>query len=111
MENLYPGAGVTNTGSAGVPDYYDRLRETDVFEAQSLDDHSNVGVDDDGTPVRIHVQNVTPSFFELLRFFELFASRPRSAARLRRTRASRVTRRGSFSAMRPGRAASVAIAT
>jgi putative ABC transport system permease protein len=28
---------------------------------------SNVSIDDNGTPVRIHIQNVTPSFFELLR--------------------------------------------
>ncbi len=67
MENLYPGAGVNNTGNAGVPDFYDRLRETDVFEAQSLDNHSNVSIDEHGTPVRIHIQNVTPSYFDLLR--------------------------------------------
>src|ERR1043165_4406314 len=28
MYNSYPGAGVGDRGSTGVPDYYDRLRET-----------------------------------------------------------------------------------
>jgi predicted permease len=37
MYNSYPGAGVAiDAGSTGVPDYYDRLRETTVFQAQAL---------------------------------------------------------------------------
>jgi predicted permease len=37
MFNSYPGAGVAaDSGSNGVPDYYDRLRETDVFQEQAL---------------------------------------------------------------------------
>ena len=38
MGNAYPGAGVGAAlgTSSGVPDYYDRLRETDVFEEQAL---------------------------------------------------------------------------
>src|SRR4029453_10208299 len=40
MANLYPKAGFAATGagatSAGVPDYYDRLRETTVFESRAL---------------------------------------------------------------------------
>src|SRR3954466_5621057 len=35
MYNAYPGAGVTG-GSTGVPDFFDRLRETDVFQEQAL---------------------------------------------------------------------------
>src|SRR3954465_15345878 len=35
MYNSYPGAGVQG-GSSGVTDYYDRLRETDVFQEQAL---------------------------------------------------------------------------
>jgi len=66
MENLYPAAGAY-TGSAGVPDYYDRLRETTVFEEQALYNSSNVSVDQNGAPTRIRVTNVTPSFFRLLR--------------------------------------------
>src|SRR3569832_2292572 len=37
MYNAYPGAGLEDgRGSTGVPDYYDRLRETDVFQEQAL---------------------------------------------------------------------------
>src|SRR6478672_11119239 len=37
MYHAYPGAGVEEgRGSTGVPDYYDRLRETDVFQEQAL---------------------------------------------------------------------------
>ena len=35
LYNSYPRAGVERA-SNGVPDYYDRLRETDVFEEQAL---------------------------------------------------------------------------
>src|SRR5918993_4759366 len=35
MYNAYPGAGVQG-GSTGVPDYFDRLKETDVFQEQAL---------------------------------------------------------------------------
>jgi hypothetical protein len=66
MENVYPKAGA-GTGGASVPDYYDRLRETTVFEEQALYNSSNVSLDQNGTPTRIRVTNVTPSFFRLLR--------------------------------------------
>src|SRR4029078_11707320 len=37
MYNAYPGAGVADgRGSTGVPDYFDRPRETDRFHAQRL---------------------------------------------------------------------------
>src|SRR5436190_24356640 len=37
MSNEYPGAGLPEgRGSTGVVDYYDRLRETDVFQEQAL---------------------------------------------------------------------------
>jgi hypothetical protein len=67
MENLYPNAGAGDQGSAGVPDYYDRLRETHAFSDQALFNFSNLGIDQNGTPVRVHAANVTPSFFRLLR--------------------------------------------
>src|SRR5258705_9284213 len=35
MFNAYPGAGVTR-GANSVPDYFDRRRETDVFEALAV---------------------------------------------------------------------------
>jgi predicted permease len=50
-----------------VPDYYDRLRETDVFEEQALYNGANQSVDQNGTPLRVRVTRVTPSFFRLLR--------------------------------------------
>jgi len=67
MGNLYPGAGVNAGGSAGVPDYYDRLRETTVYEEQAMYNGRNVSIDQNGTPTRVRVTNVTPSFFRLLR--------------------------------------------
>src|SRR5438270_2731056 len=36
MANAYPGAGAAVGTNSAVPDYYDRLRETDVFEEQAL---------------------------------------------------------------------------
>jgi predicted permease len=69
MGNAYPGAGPAAAAGAnsGVPDYYDRLRETDVFEEQALYNGANQSIDQNGTPVRIRVTRVTPSFFRLLR--------------------------------------------
>ena len=66
MANQYPGAGVGVNSSSGVPDYFDRLRETDVFEAQALYRWANVGIDQSGSPTRAVVMNVTPSFFPVL---------------------------------------------
>src|SRR6266498_54185 len=69
MGNAYPGAGADAAagGSSGVPDYYDRLRQTDVFEEQALFNGRNASVDQNGTPVRLRITQVTPSFFRLLR--------------------------------------------
>jgi hypothetical protein len=69
MGNSYPGAGAEAAagGSSGVPDYYDRLRETDVFEEQALYNGRNASIDQNGTPVRVRITQVTPSFFRLLR--------------------------------------------
>src|SRR5947207_1567874 len=66
LENVYPKAGA-DTGASGVPDYYDRLRETTVFEEQALFNSNDVSVDENGAPARIRVTNATPSFFRLLR--------------------------------------------
>src|SRR5438552_15941313 len=74
MENLYPKAGA-DTGSSGVPDYYDRLRETPAFEELALYNTNNASVDQNGTPTRVRVMNATPACFRLLR----------SPARLART--------------------------
>ncbi|HEV8211440.1 MAG TPA: ABC transporter permease [Vicinamibacterales bacterium] len=69
MGNAYPGAGAGAAAgsSSGVPDYYDRLRETDVFEEQALYNSTNQSVDQNGTPLRVRVTRATPSFFKLLR--------------------------------------------
>src|SRR3954470_7402485 len=69
MGNAYPGAGAGAAAgtSSGVPDYYDRLTQTDVFEEQALYNGANQSVDQNGTPVRVRVTRVTPSFFRLLR--------------------------------------------
>ena len=69
MGNAYPGAGPAAAAGAnsGVPDYYDRLRETDVFEEQALYNGANQSIDQNGTPLRVRVTRVSPSFFRLLR--------------------------------------------
>jgi hypothetical protein len=43
MANEYPkvGTGATTFTSSGVPDYYDRLRDVDVFEEQAMCSNSN----------------------------------------------------------------------
>ena len=67
MGNAYPGAGAAIGGSSSVPDYYDRLRDMDVFEEQAAYNDLSQSIDQDGAPVRIVVNRVTPSFFRLLR--------------------------------------------
>jgi putative ABC transport system permease protein len=66
MGNQYPGAGVDIGGSSGAPDYYDRLRETTVFSEQAMYNSTSVSFDQNGTPTRIRLMNVTPSFFRLV---------------------------------------------
>jgi predicted permease len=65
MYNAYPGAGVTG-GSTGVPDYYDRLRETDVFQEQALYNRRGVTLGNQGDPQRIVAMMGTPSLLRLL---------------------------------------------
>ena len=67
MANAYPGAGAEIASSSGVPDYYDRLRETTVFEEQALYNGRNQSIDQSGTPTRVRVTQATPSLFRLLR--------------------------------------------
>src|SRR5881392_397197 len=57
MGNAYPGAGAgAAAGSnSGVPDYYDRLRETTVYEEQAMYNGRNQSVDQNGTPTRVRV--------------------------------------------------------
>src|SRR5215218_9623034 len=66
MYNAYPGAGLAG-GSTGVPDYYDRLRETTVFEEQALYDTRGVTFGGSSEPQRVVAMNATPSLLRLLR--------------------------------------------
>jgi len=66
MGNHYPGAGVDTGGSSGAADYYDRLRETDVYTEQAMYVSTSLSVDQNGTPTRIRAMFATPSFFRLL---------------------------------------------
>jgi hypothetical protein len=66
--NSYPGAGV-DRGANGVPDYYDRLRELDVFSEQALYNSRGVtigGRDNEGEPQRISAMYATPSLLRML---------------------------------------------
>ena len=67
MSNQYPGAGASDSSNSGVPDYYDRLRETSVYDEQALFNTSSVSLDEDGRPVRVEVMNVTPSYLRVMR--------------------------------------------
>jgi predicted permease len=66
LHNSYPRAGVERA-SNGVPDYYDRLRETDVFEEQALYNTRGVTIGLDGNPQRITSMLARPSLLRLLR--------------------------------------------
>lgn len=67
MYNAYPGAGVEEgQGSTGVPDYYDRLRETDVFAEQALYHTRGVTFTGSGDARRVTAMISTPSLLRLL---------------------------------------------
>jgi len=64
--NQYPGAGACCGTSSGVPDYYDRLRETTVYDEQAMYTWATVTIDQNGSPARVLAMDVTPSFFRVL---------------------------------------------
>ena len=66
LYNSYPNAGVERASTA-VPDYYDRLRETDVFEEQALYQTSGMTIGGEPDPQRLTGMRVRPSFFRILR--------------------------------------------
>lgn len=66
LSNSYPKAGVARA-STGVPDYYDRLRETDVFEELALYNERGVTVGTDDGAQRIQGIIGRPSLYRLLR--------------------------------------------
>ncbi|HEX9761108.1 MAG TPA: ABC transporter permease [Candidatus Acidoferrales bacterium] len=67
MSNRYPKAGAGDLNQSSVGDYYDRLRETDVFEEQALFDFASLTVQVEGTPELVRGVWGTPSLFRLLR--------------------------------------------
>jgi predicted permease len=66
MSNQYPKmrSGPPSTHSA-VPDYYDRLRDMNVYEDQAMYDGANLTFDVQGTPTLIHGMTGTPSLLRL----------------------------------------------
>jgi len=67
MYNAYPGAGLADgRGSTGVPDYFDRLRETDVFQEQALYNTRGVTLSGTGDAQRVRSMVGTPSLLRLL---------------------------------------------
>jgi predicted permease len=66
LYNSYPNVGVKKS-SNGAADYYDRLRDVTVFEEIAMYNDSGVTLGEKGSVQRAKCQNVTPSFFRLLR--------------------------------------------
>jgi predicted permease len=66
LYNSYPKAGVERA-SSGVVDYYDRLRETDVFEELTVYRQRGVTVAGQGEAERLTALAAQPSLFRLLR--------------------------------------------
>ncbi len=67
LGNIYPGVGVTKSIQNSIPDYLDRRQMTDVFD--SVAEYTDAGYDTgpDGSPVRLKADQVTPSYFRVLR--------------------------------------------
>ena len=65
LYNSYPRAGVVDA-SSGVPDYYDRLRETDVFEELALYNERGVTVGGEGSAERLTALAGRPSLFRIV---------------------------------------------
>ena len=66
LMNSYPKAGVERA-SNGVPDYFDRRRETDVFEEQALYRQRGQTIGTENQPERVQGFQVTPTIFRVLR--------------------------------------------
>ena len=64
--NVYPGAGVHEPIGSAVPDYFDRLRQTTVFESQAMFAMAAVTVDMDDRPQRAQAMVATPSLFRVM---------------------------------------------
>ncbi|HJR59285.1 MAG TPA: ABC transporter permease [Vicinamibacterales bacterium] len=66
LYNSYPKAGVVRA-SSGVPDYYDRLRETDAFEELALYQQRGMTIGSQGSVERVSAMAARPSLFRMLR--------------------------------------------
>ena len=67
LYNIYPGVGVYDRGSNGIPDYLDRKQLTEVFDSVALYGENGYDAGPDGSPAHIPGEYVTPSFFHVLR--------------------------------------------
>ena len=65
--NIYPGAGLTRSTSSGIPDYLDRRKMTDVFDSVAIRTATGYDAGAQGSPLRIETDQVTPSYFRVLR--------------------------------------------
>jgi len=62
ISNQYPGAGVPDIFSVGIPDYLDRRHEmTNIFEQEAMFRSEDQTVDVNGTPERVKGMRITPS--------------------------------------------------
>jgi predicted permease len=66
MGNVYPNAGVSESSNSSVPDYYDRRRDVSVLSEQAFLNHGGAALGRDEGAERVHLANVTPSYFRLL---------------------------------------------
>jgi predicted permease len=67
MANRYPKAGSDGSYNSASGDYYDRLRDVNVFSEQALFRSTAVTIEIQNTPQRVNGLMATPSLFRLLR--------------------------------------------
>src|SRR5262249_13854012 len=65
--NIYPGAGISKSVQSSIPDYLDRRKMTDILDSVPLRTGAGYDVGSDGAPARIEGEQVTPSYFQVLR--------------------------------------------
>jgi predicted permease len=66
MANQYPKAGADASTNSGAADYYDRLREVNVFQQQAMFRYADQILEPGGVPEKIRGMIGTPSLFRLL---------------------------------------------
>src|SRR5260221_109696 len=73
MSDQYPRVGAGHQTESGAADYYDRLRDIQVFEEQAMFSDSSPTMEVNGVPERVQGMAATPSLFPLLRVFPAYA--------------------------------------